>query len=150
MQGIFLNSILKDSQAILITIDIFKIIGFLGIINLLTNSTKLISKWLSIKEYQVNTNIQNIDFELLDKIIATSFDEYVLLNGYAYADYIDNETENKINREITEIVKSRISPAILDKLSVIYNLDTISEIIARKIYIYTTAFVVEKNKPKTQ
>ena len=60
--------------------------------------------------------------------------------------YITEQEEIEINKEINHIVAQRISPVMIEQLSLYYNSDSITDVIAKKIYFRVTNFVIEHNK----
>ena len=48
--------------------------------------------------------------------------------------------------KINHIVAQRISPVMIEQLSLYYNSDSITDVIAKKIYFRVTNFVIEHNK----
>lgn len=84
--------------------------------------------------------------ELLSIVINESFDDYKIKELLPLnEDYINSEREAEIRRGLTSLVTSRISEAILDKLSLFYNIENIAEILADKIYITVMNYVLEHN-----
>lgn len=84
--------------------------------------------------------------ELLSIVINESFDDYKIKELLPLnEDYINSEREAEIRRGLTSLVTSRISEAVLDKLSLFYNIENIAEILADKIYITVMNYVLEHN-----
>lgn len=127
------------------------LLAMVGIADFCLNLTSLIKKYLSIKEYDINVNIQvsDKDIAILDSILTECLGEYLIVNGYANIEYITEQDENNINKQVGEMVAKRMSPAVITKLSLIYNSESLSEIIAQKIYISVMSYVIEKNRIKT-
>jgi hypothetical protein len=59
--------------------------------------------------------------------------------------YITEEEETQIRKDLSSLLINRMSVPFLNKLSLYYNSMTISSIIAEKIYIKVTGYVVENN-----
>jgi len=88
--------------------------------------------------------------EMFDTLIDSCFMEYFLFDPVEEGTYINAEVERKIAIDITSKVISRITTEILSKLRLIYIIDTeeeLSDIIAKKVYIRVTDFIVSNNKP---
>lgn len=97
----------------------------------------------------INAVIDESVYKLLDTLIEECFNEYLVLNVlYNKPDYINNELENEICTNVANLVGSRISPTLIDKLSLVYNPNMIGELIAKKTYIYTLNYTVQTNQPK--
>lgn len=102
-------------------------------------------------EYQINISTELTDSmpELIDRIVQETFKEYSLLNLEYKQDYINEEQEGNILKEVSTLVSNRISPALLSKFSLYYNLDHISDIIGNKIYLTVMGYVMDKNSIKS-
>ena len=70
---------------------------------------------------------------ILDNIISEALNEYRILNLGYKNEYINDKQE----KDITDIVKNTVSLQ--------YNRDTLADVIAKKIILHVTAFVVENN-----
>lgn len=115
-----------------------------------------LSKWLKYKEselvlrkYEIDTNV-SIDKktdEILDQIIETAFQEYSITHITVKSNwYITEADELEINKHISNIVAERISPVLMTQLSLYYNDEAITDVIAKRIYFRVTTFVIEHNK----
>ncbi len=88
--------------------------------------------------------------EMFDILIDSCFIEYFLFDPVEEGTYMNAEMEKKIATDITSRVISRITTEILSKLRLIYIIDTeeeLSDIVAKKVYIRVTDFIVSNNKP---
>lgn len=122
--------------------------------NLVITST--ISKWLKYKYKELELKKYDIDIHLnvtkdietrLDTIIESCFQEYSLMNLIYKTDwYIKEEEEIQISKNICALVSDRISPVMLQQLSLYYNEDAIYDIIGKRVYFKVTNFVIEHNK----
>lgn len=118
--------------------------------------TSTINKWLKYKYKELELKKYNIDIHLnvtkdietrLDTIIESCFQEYSLMNLIYKADwYIKEEEEIQISKDICTLVSDRISPVMLQQLSLYYNEDAIYDIIGKRVYFKVTNFVIEHNK----
>ena len=111
--------------------------------------SKFKQKKLDLELYQINISVNISDGieERLDQIIETCFQEYTLTNLFHKDDwYITEQEEIEINKEINHIVAQRISPVMIEQLSLYYNSDSITDVIAKKVYFRVTNFVIEHNK----
>lgn len=116
----------------------------------------IIHKWSKFKQEKldielhkinINFNISNGIDERLDEMIESCFQEYSLINLFHKDDwYITEQEEININKEINYIVAQRISPVMMEQLSLFYNSEAITDVIAKKIYFKVTTFVIEHNK----
>ena len=115
-----------------------------------------LNTWLAIKKETNNINDYNIHVntphddeavKILDKLIEDTMTDYFLLNRvFKEKNFINSSEEQKIVHEVTNLVSSRISPIILDKLNFIYNEDAIYEVIGKKTYIRVMSYVMDNNR----
>ena len=115
-----------------------------------------LNTWLAIKKETNNINAYNIHVttphddeavKILDKLIEDTMTDYLLLNRvFKEKNFINSSEEQKIIHEVTNLVSSRISPIILDKLNFIYNEDAIYEVIGKKTYIRVMSYVMDNNR----
>ena len=115
-----------------------------------------LNTWLAIKKEANNINAYNIHVttphddeavKILDKLIEDTMTDYLLLNRvFKEKSFINSSEEQKIIHEVTNLVSSRISPIILDKLNFIYNEDAIYEVIGKKTYIRVMSYVMDNNR----
>ena len=104
------------------------------------------------QSYMLSNLIIDIDAisEMFDILIDSCFMEYFLFDPVQEGTYMNAEMEKKIATEITSKVISRITTGILSRLKLIYVIDTeqeLSDIVAKKVYIRVTDFIVSNNKP---
>ena len=115
-----------------------------------------LNTWLAIKKETNNINAYNIHVttphddeavKILDKLIEDTMTDYLLLNRvFKEKNFINSSEEQKIVHEVTNLVSSRISPIVLDKLNFIYNEDAIYEVIGKKTYIRVMSYVMDNNR----
>ena len=128
---------------------------FLAVAIVIIFSGKL-NAWLAIKKETNNINAYNIHVttphddeavKILDKLIEDTMTDYLLLNRvFKEKNFINSSEEQKIVHEVTNLVSSRISPIVLDKLNFIYNEDAIYEVIGKKTYIRVMSYVMDNNR----
>lgn len=110
-----------------------------------------IDKEINIQKYKVH--IENIDADsskdiqaILDNFVQECLDDYLATHPeMSDHHYITDEEEIVLRSEIANMVSLRMSDAMYNKLSIYYNPYTIASIIAEKIYIKITIFVVNNN-----
>ena len=130
-----------------ITLTVF-IIAIGTFIYLWYKNKKEINK---LTEYSINisASIDETIPQLIEAIVSECFNEYIVMNiEYQQIQYINAELETKILKEVGALVAKRMSPAMLSKLSLYYNLKHISEIISDKLYIIVLNYVLEHNSTK--
>ena len=105
-----------------------------------------------IMEYDINVNA-TIDEEIpkiLERFVVSVFTDYQLkvLEPDENLIYISHEKEVEIIREVGAICSSRLSSAMIDKLSLFWKREAIGSVIADKIYLVVVQYVAAKNAVK--
>lgn len=132
-----------------ISIILILVIVYLILINLIKlQNLKYRKKEYNLSKYAININTSCDNAStILDNLIEDIFNEYLILNiEYKEYPYINEELENQINKEVSEIVVNRLSQSIIDKLCLTYNKNSIGDIIAKKVYLRTITYTMKKNK----
>ena len=135
-------------KVIIIIWVILSLIAFL--IYLLSNHYYKMNA-LKLTKYQIDisSTIDENTPNLLENIIAEALQDYIILNpNISMEQYLNSEKEAEIRDGVSDFVSSRLSPASINKLSLYYNEETLHEVIAIKIYIAVTNYVVEYNRAK--
>ena len=104
-----------------------------------------------LTRYQINitADIDRRIPDILSLMIQECFDDYKIKILVPLDEgFINSEREDAIRRDLTSIVAARMSPSMLDKLSLYYNIVNIDKVLADKIYITTMDYVVNHNKLK--
>ena len=105
-----------------------------------------------LTSYEINVSA-TIDEEIpniLDKFVANIFMEYRLkyLDMQYNGQYISDEIQKGIYKEFASICGNRLSPAMMDKLSLFWKREAIAEVVADKIYLTVVDYVVTHNAVK--
>lgn len=105
-----------------------------------------------LTSYEINVSA-TIDEEIpniLEKYVQTIFTEYrVKFLDMQYQDqYISDEEQESIRRDFVEVCGRRLSPAMMDKLSLFWKREAIAEVLADKIYLIMVGYVAEHNAVK--
>lgn len=104
-----------------------------------------------IKRYEVNVTTPNDGEALksLDDLINNTIAEYYALNiGYRSTKGINSKMEEEMQKNIAELVGTRISDTLIDKLTFYYDRDSLDQIIANKCFIKVTDFIIAQNRPE--
>ena len=104
-----------------------------------------------LSQYSINAQavIDDSIPQLLNSIIDECFTDYqILVLAPKQEAYITAEREDEIRKDLIGKIVERLSPMSLDKLSLRYNISNIDRIIADKVYIAVTNYVVETNSIK--
>lgn len=136
----FINLFLVSSSLLIITIIIF-------LFKKINNMTKEIK----LKEYQINISSDTSDnvLNLLEKIIEECFMEYTVLNiEYQDIPYIDAELEKEIVKQVAYKVTERLSPTIISKIALVYNIDNLSTLISERTYLHVINYSISRNALK--
>lgn len=123
----------------------------LAIILYIFKKVQNLKKQLNLKEYEINvsTTIDDNTFGLLDKLISDCFLEYVVLNvEYKDIQYIDSELEKEITKAVSYMVIERLSPTLITKISLVYNVNNITDLVSKRVYLQVVNYSIEKNMTK--
>ena len=136
----FINLLLIASTLLIITIIIF-------IFKKINN----MSRELILREYEINISSDTSDnvMNLLEKIIEECFLEYTVLNiEYQDIPYIDAELEKEIVKQVAYKVSERLSPTLISKISLVYNIENLSTLISERTYLHVINYSIERNSMK--
>lgn len=125
-------------------------IGFLIVWIYSINKTNNIQKQIiENSKYEINTRNSQFDSaEILNTFINDCFVDYQLMILIPRNElYISDEREQEILSDLAAKVAERISPNLIDRLSQFYNPDSIDKIIADKISIAVTNYIINNNRP---
>lgn len=87
--------------------------------------------------------------ETLEMLIVDCFDDYLASNPEYYSStYIIEEVELKITKDIADRVSARMSEGLYRRLTLYYNESSITDLIAEKVYLKVTNFVISINQTK--
>ena len=117
------------------------------------NCTNYLKNKLRISEFDITSHL-TIDSTLSDKLdafIESNLHEYIILNFPPTKDneYISPEKEEEIRKGLAAFISSRISEIFMQQLSTYYNSESLNEVIATKIYIAVTNFVINNNQTQS-
>lgn len=107
---------------------------------------------------QIRILESNIQFDLAE-IVATfetfidlMMSRYLTLNrNFKEAEYINSEEEELLLREISKEVMDKISPFMVNKLSLVYNLgtnDDLADLITKSVYLKILDYISQNNSIK--
>lgn len=97
------------------------------------------------REFNINTKIDSTTESDLDKFVSDCINEYILINYSHTKTYLNADECDKIFKEVVDMIKHRLTPAMFDKLSLYYNKDEIGSIIVYKAYLNVMKFIMERN-----
>ena len=83
---------------------------------------------------------------LMDTLITSEFESYRIMYLEHKQDYINREYEKKILHEVIDKISDRISISIMNNIALYYDPDSISDIIAEKVYLLVSLYVAENNR----
>ena len=107
------------------------------------DSNTIIKRESLIKDmdYDEQKIISHVDF-----IINEALDRYIIINITPKAIYyINSKEERKILEYLIDTIPDRLSPALLSKLSLVYNPNYIPSFLGEHIYMIVTNYVLEFN-----
>lgn len=132
-------------------IGLFMVAVVVFLIAIINDNRKENKNW---EKYKLNIEtlnsacIEDIQ-KMLDSLIDECIADYLASNPeYINSEHITDAAELNMRKQVANLVSSRLSEALYDKLSLYYNRLTIPSIIADKIYLKITAYVIDVNKQK--
>lgn len=98
------------------------------------------------RRINITTPINEETINLLDIIINMRFQD-VLANHIEITqmNYINKETENKLRKELTDKMTETLSDSLVDKLSLIYDPESLPKAISEKILLTVMTYKVKCN-----
>lgn len=108
-------------------------------------NNSLDDKRLKERNFNINTKIdENIESEL-DRFVTDCINEYILINYAHTNNYLNADECDKIFREVVDMIKKRLTPALFDKMTLYYNKEEIGNVIVYKAYLNIMKFIMERN-----
>ena len=140
--------IYQNQNQIIVTVLVLGILFIaFGVFAVIMNHLK--NKRLEkIALYQCNTaaTIDSSIPQILELIIQESFTDYKVKYLVPMQEgFLNSDREEEIRKDLVELVVSRMSNAVLDKISLFYNLENMGAILADKIYIIVMNYVIDHN-----
>ena len=101
---------------------------------------------IELAKVELSVTPSDNDFNLIDKLINEEVNKYhALYTEPNNITYINEEYILKMSRDILKNILSSLSNSFLTKLSYIYNIDKLEDIIYQKIQMAVIAYSVEVN-----
>lgn len=120
---------------------------FLWLILFLRSVAINYSKRTSIEEFKLynDSKQEALLVGILDNVIQTVFDNYVLTEIETNSTFIKNkDTEITMTKDITELVIDKMSPVLFRNLSLVYNKKELAQFISDRVYMQVFAYWVAK------
>lgn len=133
--------IVKNCVEILFLISLIALVYF-TITILIDIKRKIRQDLIRLPEVKSLESVNN----LMDTLITSEFETYRIMYLEHKQDYINREYEKKILHEVIDKVSDRISLSIMNNIALYYDPDSISDIIAEKVYLLVSLYVAENNR----
>ncbi len=133
--------IVKNCVEILFLISLIVLVYFIITI-LMDIKRKIRQDLIRLPEVKSLESVNN----LMDTLITSEFESYRIMYLEHKQDYINREYEKKILHEIIDKISDRISISIMNNIALYYDPDSISDIIAEKVYLLVSLYVAENNR----
>ena len=130
--------IVKNCVEILFLISLIALVYF-TITILIDIKRKIRQDLIRLPEVKSLESVNN----LMDTLITSEFETYRIMYLEHKQDYINREYEKKILHEVIDKVSDRISISIMNNIALYYDPDSISDIIAEKVYLLVSLYVAE-------
>lgn len=105
---------------------------------------KQILEDLTKYEIDVGATIDEEIPKILELFVQSVFVDYQAKN-LVQEEYIRADREQQIVKEVATLCGERISPAMVNKLSLFWNPEVIAAVIADKVYLTVVAYVAQNN-----
>jgi len=128
-----------------IMISVFGIV----LINILHKHKKIIEN-LTKYEIDVGSTIDEEIPKILELFVNSVFVDYQAKNLVGEREYINATREQEIIKEVASLCSERLSPAMVNKLSLFWNAEAIGSVIADKVYLTVVAYVAQNNAVSNQ
>ena len=110
---------------------------------------KQILENLTRYEIDVGATIDEEIPKILELFVQSVFADYQAKN-LVQEEYIRADREQQIVREVATLCGERISPAMVNKLSLFWNPEVIAAVIADKVYLIVVAYVSQNNAVRNE
>lgn len=139
-------------QILLILCIILVIIGFgISLIYVSSKLTKIYSRHrerleeITKYEIEINATIDEGIPRLLELFVQEVFNDYRVKELEMTTGYINSQKEEEIIKTMSQLCSERLSPAMVNKLSLFWSPNSIGSVIADKIYLTVVAYVAKNN-----
>ena len=133
--------IVKNCVEILFLISLIVLVFFIITI-LMDIKRKIRQDLIRLPEVKSLESVNN----LMDTLITSEFESYRIMYLEHKQDYINREYGKKILHEVIDKISDRISISIMNNIALYYDPDSISDIIAEKVYLLVSLYVAENNR----
>lgn len=133
--------IVKNCVEILFLLSLIVLVYFIITI-LMDIKRKIRQDLIRLPEVKSLESVNN----LMDTLITSEFESYRIMYLEHKQDYINREYEKKILHEVIDKISDRISISIMNNIALYYDPDSISDIIAEKVYLLVSLYVAENNR----
>ena len=110
---------------------------------------KKILEDLTKYEIDVGATIDEEIPKILELFVQSVFVDYQAKN-LVQQEYIRADMEQQIIKEVATLCGERISPAMVNKLSLFWNPEVIASVIADKVYLTVVAYVAQNNAVRNE
>lgn len=118
----------------------------ISVIGILINKQIQANRILEEKKLIYSLNIDDSNFEFLDKLINDSILTYQILNhGFEDNLYINEKEQSKMVESILSDVLNKLSPIYYEKLILLYNSIKLEDIIFEKVSLAVMGYVQQTN-----
>ena len=136
-----MNNIVQIIVFVLISLSVLTLIH--NIIILIKTMNNKINNDINICNSKMNATSLEECNQMIDGFISREFDNYCAKNlNFRNLDVISDKQQDMIRRDLLKLIQERMSTNILYKMSLFYEVDKIPDIIAEKVYLLVTAYVI--------
>lgn len=92
----------------------------------------------------IYANQESID-KIVDEFIDNSIQRYISFNPTIFDDYITEKAQEKIIVEVMSYILHNISPTLITQLKLIYNKDTIEQVLLDRVTLSVVSISINMN-----
>lgn len=144
MGTIIINIIKSAYDIIIATCTLSIAIGLAIIINRLPS---IADEFIRLKNKKIIFEVDMTTDDILmqfDKLIELCFSDYMFKNhGFKDGLIINSDMEREIIEDVTHLFIDRLSPDLITRYSLYYNIDELNSIVVDKVQMFVTAYVLQ-------
>lgn len=114
----------------------------------LVERNKFYSRQLYLQEIKADNDLFSSTgaiYNILDDLIAQYINEDRIFNPYSIDDYLPEEEQNRIVKDVTTKIIEEMSPILYNQLSCYFDKDKIMDVITRRVLVIVIGLTAEVN-----
>lgn len=114
----------------------------------LVERNKFYSRQLYLQEIKADNDLFSSTgaiYNILDDLIAQYINEDRIFNPYSIDDYLPEDEQNRIVKDVTTKIIEEMSPILYNQLSCYFDKDKIMDVITRRVLVIVIGLTAEVN-----